>query len=271
MDTLEDQPQSTLFSQLRETDDTEVQKVKFHAAIVEMVSTYFNVSAFDSKAESDKDHIRAYAREVLSLGALLLEMNDSIHEGDGERLLRVWTFLLLVFRAVKKIKYSFEGITLLIQAKVTLPPRLREQLLFSRFINTRGIAGANIPIDLHVEHVNRIVKSAVHSQSSNLSPASIIRTSRCTGSVTNVVEQFDRISQLHCQSSAHSDAIISKDVRRIVKQLHNTSKVFQNVPGRQHPNFKSIQGSIVNSVKADKDGLTTWMKGHLKRLVKQTN
>ena len=47
-----------------------------------MVSTYFNISAFDSKPESDKDHIRAYAREVLSLGALLLEMNDSIHEGD---------------------------------------------------------------------------------------------------------------------------------------------------------------------------------------------
>ena len=157
---------------------------------------------------------------------------------------------------------------LLIQAKVTLPPRLREQLLFSRFINTRGVFGASIPIDLHLEHINRIVKAAVHNQSSNLSPSSIIRAGRCTGSITNVIKQFDRVSQLHCQSSTHSDAKIGKDIDRIVKQLHNTSKVFQYVPGRQHPHFKSMQGSIIDSVKADKDGLTTWMKGHLKRVSK---
>ena len=34
--------------------------------------------------DDNKDQVRAYAREILSLGVLLLEFNDSVHEGDDE-------------------------------------------------------------------------------------------------------------------------------------------------------------------------------------------
>ena len=133
--------------------------------------------------DDDKDQVRAYAREVLSLGVLLLEFNDNVHEGDGERLMRVWKFFMLIFRSVGKTKYTLEGLILLIQANFSLPPRLREQLLYSRFVNTRRSPGANISIDLHVEHVNKVVKSSVYSQMSNLSSTSVVRTSRCTGTL----------------------------------------------------------------------------------------
>lgn len=33
---------------------------------------------------------------------------------------------------------------------------LAEQLLLSLFVNTRGLNGKNIPLDLHLEHLNRI-------------------------------------------------------------------------------------------------------------------
>ena len=54
--------------------------------------------------------------------------------------------------------------------------------------------------------LDRVVKSVIHSQSSNLSPSAIVRTSRCTGSLFNVAEQFDKLSLLHPQSSSHSEA-----------------------------------------------------------------
>ena len=151
-----------------------------------MVSSYINISPYDDKDYKDNDQVRAYAREVLSLGALLLEFNDSVHEGDGERLLTVWKFLVLIFRSARKTKYSLEGLILRIQAHVILPPRMKQQLLYSRFVNTKGTPGTNISMDLHLEHVNRVVKSAIHSQSSNLSPSAIVRTSRYTGSLFNV-------------------------------------------------------------------------------------
>ena len=141
---------------------------------------------------------------------------------------------------------------------------LPEQLLYSRFVNTRGAPAAYISINLHVEHIYKVVKSSVYSQMSNLSSKSVVRTSRCTGTLFNVVEQFDRISGLHHLSSVHSKAELDKDIHCIVTQLHNTSKVFQCFNGRQHAHFKSIQGSIVNSIKADKDRFIKWMNDHLK-------
>ena len=149
-----------------------------------MVSSYINLTAFNTMEDDDKDQVRAYAREVLSLGVLLLEFNDSVHEGDDERLMRVWKFFMLIFRSVGKTKYTLEGLILLIQANFSLSPRLREQLLYSNFVNTRGAPGANISIDLHVEHVSKVVKSYVYSQMSNLSSTSVVRTSRCTGTLS---------------------------------------------------------------------------------------
>ena len=85
---------------------------------------------------------------------------------------------------------------------------------------------------------------------SNLSSTSVVRTSRRTGTLFNVLEQFDRISGLHHVISVHSKAKLDKDIsNRIVTQLHNTSEVFQCSNGRQHAHFKSIRGSIINSVK----------------------
>ena len=266
MNTIQDSPSSTFLDQLDADNDSTSQKELFNSAVIEMVSSYINISSYDDKDYKDNDQVRAYAREVLSLGALLLEFKDSVHEGDGERLLTVWKFLVLIFRSARKTKYSLEGLILLIQAHVILPPRLKQQLLYSRFVNTKGTPGTNISMDLHLEHVNRVVKSAIHSQSSNLSPSAIVRTSRCTGSLFNVAEQFDKISLLHPQSSSHSEAKLDQDISRIVKQLHTVTEVFHYIPTRRHDHFKSIWDSTINSVKTDKDGTIKWMKGHLNKV-----
>ena len=42
------------------------------------------------------DTVNEYAKEVLSLGFLLMEFNDSVREGDGRRILRCWRYFLKV-------------------------------------------------------------------------------------------------------------------------------------------------------------------------------
>ena len=147
--------------------------------------------------------------------------------------------------------------------KLTLPPRLKQQLLYSRFVNTQGVAGANIPLDLHVEHINRVVKTAIYNQTSNLSPTAVIRTSRCTGTFVNIGKQFDKVSHLHRQSSAHSKARHNQDIARIVKQLHDTSHVFDYMPRRQHTHFKSLHCSVIAAAKQERDEIEKWIKGYL--------
>ena len=45
------------------------------------------------------DGVNAYACETLSLGLLFLEFKDAIREGDINRVMRVWKYFLLFFKA----------------------------------------------------------------------------------------------------------------------------------------------------------------------------
>ena len=59
-----------------------------------------------------------------------------------------------------------------------LPPRHAQQLLWSRFINTRGIHGKNIPMDLHQEHLNRVCKTSIEALGPNKRGEGIVRCSK---------------------------------------------------------------------------------------------
>ena len=41
-----------------------------------------------------------------------------------------------------------------IQEKCLFSEKLRRQLIWSRFVNTHGSEGYNIPLDLHLEHLD---------------------------------------------------------------------------------------------------------------------
>ncbi len=102
-----------------------------------------------------------YCREVLSLGLLYLNFKDSVREGDGTRVMVAWKYFMLIFKATKHKNYAMEALTMLTQYFVILPPNLAEQLKWSRFVNVHGFPGRNISADLHMEHMNRTVKTIV--------------------------------------------------------------------------------------------------------------
>ena len=96
-----------------------------------------------------------------------MEFCDAIREGDGERVLRCWKFLLPIFKNSGRKNYSLEALHFLYQYEFLLPPQQAERLLWSRFVNTHGIIGHNIPGDLYLEHLNRLCKGAVNDKGSN--------------------------------------------------------------------------------------------------------
>ena len=74
--------------------------------------------------------------------------------------------------------YTIEAFKLLYQYYYGLPPRHAQQLLWSRFINTRGIHGKNIPMDLHQEHLNRVCKTSIEALGPNKRGEGIVRCSK---------------------------------------------------------------------------------------------
>jgi len=65
-----------------------------------------------------KDQVFLYAMEVVTLGLLWMNFHNANREGDGDRLIYVWKFLLLVFKAARRKNYSIKALNLQLQVKI---------------------------------------------------------------------------------------------------------------------------------------------------------
>ena len=72
----------------------------------------------------NNDDVSSYMSNVLGMGLFAWDMEDAIREGDGERMIRLWKFLLLLFKQAGKTKYSLEAMHLLFD--VTSCPQQEE-------------------------------------------------------------------------------------------------------------------------------------------------
>ena len=212
------------------------------------------------------DGVFDYACAVLNDGLLLLEFRDAIHEGDGERILRCWKFLMLYFRIAGHTKYALEAFTF--QAKVNgiTSPRIQQQLLWSRVVNSKGGTSKNIPVDLHMEHLNRLLKDVMIGLRANISESSIVNASKSLNAIVSLSESFDEQLGIHRASIHHTKKSSDKD-RQVVLQQLTDSKVFDYTPGRKHIGFKNISPNIARGM--DADALFRWVTKHKKKLAKQ--
>jgi L1 cell adhesion molecule like protein len=80
---------------------------------------------------------------------------------------------------------------MLAQIEWILPPRQVMQVKYSRFVNVHGRQGCNIPCDLHMEHLNRIVKICIKCLGANKTEASIQRVGKCITLINEIIESFD--------------------------------------------------------------------------------
>ena len=72
-------------------------------------------------------------------------------KGDGPRVVRCWKFMLLHWRHAKHAKYSLEALHLIGVINATATEHIAFELVWYRFINTRGVPGGNRPVDLAFE------------------------------------------------------------------------------------------------------------------------
>lgn len=150
MRNLDDVPSTAYFLENCEELDSAQKHRIFKLAMDAIVEKFVDLDLtfkeqFVSQHPSKIDSVREYACEVLTLGLLLMEFNDGIHEGDGNRIVRCWSFFLLLFKASNRTNYSIEAFNLLANYRYLLSPRQAMQLKWSRTVNAHGFLGRNIP------------------------------------------------------------------------------------------------------------------------------
>jgi len=120
-------------------------------------------SSTETPASDGTDY--SYALDIMSLGLLWHGFHDAVREGDGDRIIR---FLMPVVKLTGHRNYALEAFKLLTQTMVM--SGYPDRLPWGRTVNTVGRPGHNIACDLHMEHLNRRLKSMMENLGSNIKP-----------------------------------------------------------------------------------------------------
>ena len=259
MSSLDDTPDAAIVPELiwMELRSSLLQKISLHIVDEYIdLETIFKVLPDVPKGRDlpdiPKGTVYDYTCEVLSLGLLYMNFKDSVREGDGDRVIAIWKYLMLIFKAMGHRNYAAEAFTLLSQYHLTLPPNLAEQLKWSRFVNVHGLPGHNISCDLHQEHMNRLVKVAIEGLGANKkSSKAVIRVGKAVGLLATITQSFDREVGVTTPSGRHSDSSMEKDLAKIVKQLLQQD-LFNPTTTKTHRTFTNLKKNVIKKLEEKK-------------------
>lgn len=127
------------------------------------------------------DGVLNYACSLMNMGLLARNLQDSCHEGNGDRIIRCWRVPFLHYKAEGHTKYTLEAFRLIADIEVMLSARRAHELKWNRTCSMRGGAGSNIPLDLQMEHLNRAFKAIVFRFSSHIPEARETKSSEWDG------------------------------------------------------------------------------------------
>ena len=146
------------------------------------------------------DGVFNYSCLLLSMGLLARNFKDCWKERDGPRSIRMWKFLMLHFKESRHPKYAYEAFQLLGRVNATLTPKQAFELTWNRFCSTRNGLGNNKPMDLHMEHLNRVFKDNIHMSHSHLTTESIHKAATASTALKVVLDNFDKAMHVKPES-----------------------------------------------------------------------
>ena len=113
-----------------------------------------------------------------------------------------------------------------------------------------------MPVDIHNEHLNRVLKDSVGDMGANLSEGAIVQRSKSLKGVMDIVHTFDVNTNLHAVSTDHTVSSSRKDDVVLAELLK--SQVFDYIPGRKHKSFANISPNVSGHINASK--FFQWLK-----------
>ena len=124
--------------------------------------------------------------------------------------------MLLLFKASQSKNNAITAFNCFGQYYYYLSPQMAQQLLYSRFVNVHGREGFNFPCDLHMEHLNRIIKDVLQHLGANKTEHAITRAIKHLHFISSLLHQFDVITRLKEVSTSHTQTTEGSDVEWMV-------------------------------------------------------
>lgn len=215
----------------------------------------------EQEGTTPQDHLYNYHSAKLSFGLILLEFNDAIKEGDGERLFKLYKLALLLFKTNGHVKYAYVVLLYLCQIIAILPASEASDLKHNRFHNKYGGKGKNIPLDLLKEQLNKDLKTMWKGLGANLSEKSASRIANALEMLQSILMSVDSDCTLEKRKGNRATKSPEESVKQILGDLMDKS-VFRFTPGREgHLSFPNFDRNLLKGL--DYRDLHKWMTEHI--------
>ena len=215
-------------------------------------------------SQSTDDHTFNYSCNLMKMALLERNFQDAVHEMDGPRLLRLWKFKMLHFKAAGRTKYALEALLFQADQLALLSPWDAYRQLWNRSFNLRGGIGKNIPLDLMVEHNNNFIKEMVRNQGANVTFHSAQQISRASKGLDAVLTNLDNVLAIQTETGRHAVVDKRKDVLMIAHEVKGN--VIQQKEPRAHRAFPKMSPDVLHEV--DPSKLVKWVQGHKRALAR---
>ncbi|XP_066929560.1 uncharacterized protein [Clytia hemisphaerica] len=195
-----------------------------------------------------------YQKALLSFNLLLRNINDSIREGDGERLMENYKVAMLYFKAHGHKNYALS----LLKYFYTIKHKseFAHELLWEGFVNNKGYPGRNISLDLHLEHLNNFLKELLKNLRSNLTKNNNAeRVSKALNNIKLMVDNTEKMLDVKKQESGSRKFKSEDTVRHLASELHKNNPFKESY--ETYESFKNFNGQILQ--KLDCTAFMEWM------------
>jgi len=215
----------------------------------------------DDKKEDTSDKIFNYHSARLQCGLIFYNFVDAIKEGDGLRVVRCYKIILLFEYKFKHTKYAYVLLHFFANIYSLLSERESFLLIHNRFMNKKGGKGRNVPLDLHMEHLNLDLKKLLKSMGGRITEAASQRCARSLTVLNKIMDQVYEDCDRHYKSGYHGNKQCNEIVTTIVNDLVQ-GKVFQYTPSREgYPSFKKFKDNVID---CDYRDFFSWASNHFK-------
>ena len=150
----------------------------------------------------------------------------------------------------------------LLQIECMLSEEDAHNLKWNRFFNKQGKVGRNIPLDLRMEQLNKIVKTMWRSLGANLDERSAARLASTLEPMEQILESIDKDCNLTDEFGYRSGGDPKRSVELVTNDLMEIN-AFKKQPGRLgHPSYHKMSSNLLRNL--DYRDLHDWMREHLK-------
>ena len=212
----------------------------------------------------ETDDMFNYNSALLCEGLFFMNFLDAVSEGDGERIIRQYKYLMLLCKAdgTHSTKYALESLYQLLLVH-GLSEKEAEKLMWNRGVNNHGGPGKNIPHDLEVEHSNNYNKQRISNLGVNVNEKSVTRISRAEQPAREITSKVERSLHQFVRSGKHVQHFPTGDLDELLKNLVQNN-VFKYQEGRKFKHFKEFPRDVLENL--DMSKVYTWINEHKKKL-----